>query len=929
MSVVANVAINVDSRNAVSKLREVQAQAGATEKAFGALQSALGALGAGFALTKVIADVKELDTNLRRLSTVGVDVGKISPALSKLSAELGGVASKAELAAASYQAASAGFSDTAGNVNILRAATKAAVGGLADTQAVTEVLVKTLNSYGMSGSQAIQVTDSISKAVELGNQEWSDYTSQLGRVASIAALAGVSLDEVNTFIAAATKNGATAEIAFTGLGATLNTLLQPTKESQEAAAQLGIQWNYSGLQAKGFTGLMAELAVAINKDKEASARLLGSQEAMRGAFAAASKNGADFKNILEQIGDASGKTDADFQTMKGSLENTLKALDTAFKNLSEALGKAFGPTLVIVIQDVTKGVNAFAGAMNAVPQPVMDAAGAAAKAVAQMLLLKKAIEAIIALRLGIAAMFAATATGAATAATAASGLSMNMRYLQGSMAAAQTQATGLVGVLRSIAAFGLITVGINLAVSGLQQVIAANLEIARLRGERQAGGAAAIYQGSAPLESKQTAQSTLAAIQKERQRLNSAGTIAAGMLGPLAPLVGGMSPGARADRLGVLRERELRAAGTAALPTRVAPNSMGTQVGDMVGGGGGGGDAGGAKKGKTDAEREAEKREREAKRAAKAAAQEAARVKDVIRDRLAEGQFMRLKSEMQDRIANAEIAGDKMLAARLNGAQHELDIQYQYAQELAKEKDIDAQRAIIFEGQVALVANQREVQRELNKLQQQNDQDRLASLQKAIEKQYELNTAVQNQLRLADGVANTLGEGLGSAFNALIAGAQGWEKSLQQIASGVLLDIANQLIRIFVIEQAINAIKTFLTPFSLSTPLGAGGGKVGKFGTLGPNYGIPQRAKGGPVSSGQTYMVGERGPELFVPGRSGSIVPNDKLGSGGSTSVVVNVDASGSKVEGNDQQGNQLGRVIAAAVQQELIKQKRPGGLLV
>jgi hypothetical protein len=540
-----------------------------------------------------------------------------------------------------------------------------------------------------------------------------------------------------------------------------------------------------------------------------------------------------------------------------------------------------------------------------------------------MLLLKKAIEAIIALRLGIAAMFAATATGAATAATAASGLSMNMRYLQGSMAAAQTQATGLVGVLKNLAAFGIITVGINLAVSGLQQVIAANLEIARLRGERQAGGAAAIYQGAAPIESKQAAQSTLAAIQKERQRLNSAGTIATGMLGPLAPLVGGMSPGARADRLGVLRERELRAAGTAALPTRVAPNSMGTQVDDMVGGGNGGGGAGGGRGGA------ASKASNEAERAAKAAAQEAARVKDVIRDRLAEGQFMRLKSEMQDRIANAEIAGDKMLAARLNGAQHELDIQYQYAQELAKEKDIDAQRAIIFEGQVALVANQREVQRELNKLQQQNDQDRLASLQKAIEKQYELNTAVQNQLRLADGVANTLGEGLGSAFNALIAGAQGWEKSLQQIASGVLLDIANQLIRIFVIEQAINAIKTFLTPFSLSTPLGAGGGKVGKFGTLGPNYGIPQRAKGGPVSSGQTYMVGERGPELFVPGRSGSIVPNDKLGSGGSTSVVVNVDASGSKVEGNDQQGNQLGRVIAAAVQQELIKQKRPGGLLV
>ena len=86
-------------------------------------------------------------------------------------------------------------------------------------------------------------------------------------------------------------------------------------------------------------------------------------------------------------------------------------------------------------------------------------------------------------------------------------------------------------------------------------------------------------------------------------------------------------------------------------------------------------------------------------------------------------------------------------------------------------------------------------------------------------------------------------------------------------------------------------------------------------------------AKGGPVSSGQTYMVGERGPELFVPGRSGTIVPNDKMG-GGSTNVVVNVDAKGSSVAGDEQGANQLGRVISTAVQSELIKQQRPGGLL-
>jgi phage-related minor tail protein len=78
--------------------------------------------------------------------------------------------------------------------------------------------------------------------------------------------------------------------------------------------------------------------------------------------------------------------------------------------------------------------------------------------------------------------------------------------------------------------------------------------------------------------------------------------------------------------------------------------------------------------------------------------------------------------------------------------------------------------------------------------------------------------------------------------------------------------------------------------------------------------------------SGSPYIVGERGPELFVPGSSGTIIPNNKMG--GAVSIVVNVDASGSSVEGNEQEGQQLGRVIAAAMQAELIKQKRPGGLL-
>ena len=87
-------------------------------------------------------------------------------------------------------------------------------------------------------------------------------------------------------------------------------------------------------------------------------------------------------------------------------------------------------------------------------------------------------------------------------------------------------------------------------------------------------------------------------------------------------------------------------------------------------------------------------------------------------------------------------------------------------------------------------------------------------------------------------------------------------------------------------------------------------------------------ANGGRPPVGKPSIVGEKGPELFIPRSSGTIVPNDKLGGGGNNNVTVNVDASGSDVQGDDAGGQELGTLIAVAVQGELVKQQRPGGLL-
>ena len=76
-------------------------------------------------------------------------------------------------------------------------------------------------------------------------------------------------------------------------------------------------------------------------------------------------------------------------------------------------------------------------------------------------------------------------------------------------------------------------------------------------------------------------------------------------------------------------------------------------------------------------------------------------------------------------------------------------------------------------------------------------------------------------------------------------------------------------------------------------------------------------------------LMGEAGPEAIMPlrrSRSGRL--GVEAAGGGTTNVNVNVDASGSSVQGNTEQAAQLGKAIGLAVQAEMIKQKRPGGLL-
>ena len=173
-------------------------------------------------------------------------------------------------------------------------------------------------------------------------------------------------------------------------------------------------------------------------------------------------------------------------------------------------------------------------------------------------------------------------------------------------------------------------------------------------------------------------------------------------------------------------------------------------------------------------------------------------------------------------------------------------------------------------------------------------------IRKKLEKLYKLDQEQEELQKIKDlysSIADSIENGIVNAIEGAINGT----KTLGDVARSVFAQIQRSLI-----SFGVNALLGGLFPGSRF------------FGGI--------RAEGGPVKGGKSYLVGERGPEMFSPGVSGTITPNHAMGS--TTSVVVNVDASGSSVEGDEAQGRELGRLISVAVQSEIVQQQRPGGLL-
>ena len=214
---------------------------------------------------------------------------------------------------------------------------------------------------------------------------------------------------------------------------------------------------------------------------------------------------------------------------------------------------------------------------------------------------------------------------------------------------------------------------------------------------------------------------------------------------------------------------------------------------------------------------------------------------------------------------------------------------------------------------------------------QKTDKDRLQDALDLI--QGEINN-LMDPVQQVIGLATTMGNAFAESFKGIISGSMTAREALANLfqrTADHFLDMAARMIAAQIQMQILNIGLSFLgggsgAALPGSAPPMTQGAIVTPSGFQGQFAGFA--ANGGQIQGGKSYIVGERGPELFTPGASGFVTPNHALGMGGGSNIVVNVDATGSSVQGNGDESKRLGEAIGVAIRQELIKQKRPGGLL-
>jgi len=308
--------------------------------AVGALKFEAGFLAAGAAVTIFATKTaSDFDTAFRQITTLfdasAEDVSKFRASI----IEFASMSSQPiKNITDSLQAAIGSGVDYSKSLGLLSIAEKLAVATRADLTGTTEVLVSTLNAYGMKTDDAGKISDIFFKTIDEGKVEMNELANSFAMVTPLASASGVSMEELGAAVATLTASGVKAGPAIEYLRSLLTNIVKPSKQASEMADELGIKFDAATLKSKGLAGVLLDVGKAVDGDTGKMSKLVGDIGGLVAALALTGPQAARFAEILKEMGDVAGATDAAFAKMSGSLDISTAKIANAFRILMINVG---------------------------------------------------------------------------------------------------------------------------------------------------------------------------------------------------------------------------------------------------------------------------------------------------------------------------------------------------------------------------------------------------------------------------------------------------------------------------------------------------------------------------------------------------------------------------------------------------------------
>ena len=257
---------------------------------------------------------------------------------------------------------------------VLEQALKASAIGLGETAVVADLATSALNAYGADVLSASDATDVMVATVREGKLQANELAGSMGRVLPLASAMGVGFNEVGAAFAALSRTGTDASEAATQIRGILSSLLNPTKQAEDALSAMGLSSENlrQVIREDGLLAALGILAETFKGNEEAAAQVFGNIRALSGVLDLMGANVETTRQIFANMEDNVGDTDKAFQVMSSTGAFQVKQAMAQMKDSFLALGQAIVPVVLPVLGAVTKALNVLANGFNALPGPIKN-----------------------------------------------------------------------------------------------------------------------------------------------------------------------------------------------------------------------------------------------------------------------------------------------------------------------------------------------------------------------------------------------------------------------------------------------------------------------------------------------------------------------------------------------------------------------------